>query len=845
MRTKVRLVTFGALGGVLLSALRAPLGLDLLTATAVEGTTAFGFRAAALFTLAIAIAGARLLRTSVPTLPLLMSIGLGYAVHGLWLEALAPLGSRLDFAIALIGIYVAMYFTARSDDSVESEPNEQPQPKSDPHPTKLLECLGLALGGAAVVIALETTAHPLRQLGLGLPADDTAFGVGFFAFLVLGAAAFGRFFPVRQYGQTVAILTCGVTALACSVGLNRLNELTTPGVLAGFVKQVGSLFVFDEGEPTIFRVDISHLGTWRVDLLLAGTCLILPGLIFGIALFATRDRRSLASLLVGAALGTMAYALLLSNAAEPLSFEALESSSHAAGMLAAACYSAGVGALLVAFGSGSPVARSIGVFGALLLGASPSFLSVKDPWIFSAWDQTPAVEPSLIIESSVGLLTVEPARGSDVLTLDRNRLTPAPVEEEADTRRIRQSLGLLGPLESPPRVLLVGQITPSRAQAFRRFGEIELERTAPWYNHMPAIEKQLFAGSSEVLSGERIALATARERVADGEYDLILIPPTVGRRLPSLPAQWDSAPSAMPRSSSWSVPDGTIAVTWLDTASDLANTDLGERVLISTLPFSEPFIGLVLGEPKGGEPTVAGSARGRAPSGLATLMLRGYQRQHQTRANVFRRLQEASRGSPSESWTSALSAHYGEQTEVNPVGSWDQGIFISDEMLQHLRTVGTDAGELSPSVRLFIEQIAKTLRTVRSPDLVLEYILPIAEAHSPWYELDFAVVQAYMEFDMAEEVEAGLPGLLSADVFDIGFLVTTAFWYRDRGDLEDAFESFRRAQSLQPGRYDVVRPGALIAHELKHQDAEQWLRNALELDPDDHEIRDLLELYAE
>ena len=843
MRTNVRLLTFGALGGILLSVTRAPLGLDLLTVTAVEGRTAYTFRAAAIFMLAVAIANGRMFSAGLRPLLLLASLALGYSIHGLWLDALAPLGTHLDFVIAVVGILIAMFLVARV--SPEVDESEEPDSVQAPTGPSLWEQTGVVLSGAAVAIALETTARPLRQLGLGLPADDTAFGIGFFVFLLLGAAAFGKFLPIARHGRMVVVLASGLAVLSCIVSLSRLADFSDPKLLSGFVKHFGSLLVFDEGQPTIFRVDISHLGTWRVDLLIAGSSLILPGLLLGVALFAARDSLTFAVLLVGAALGTFATPYFLTSAARPLPFDQLAESSHAAWLMTVAAYAAGIGAVFAAIGARSAAARSIGILGALALAATPSLISPKDPWLFSAWDQNPAIEPDLVIESAEGLLTVEMLRGSLAATLNRDRLTPLPTEEEADAHRIWRSIDLLGTRDGSERVLFVGQQTPSRVESFRRAGVTKVDRTAPWHRHMRALEEVLLSDSEMPPGGEVLSLADARQGLANGDYDLVIVPPNYGRRLPTLPAQWDSAPSTMPRNGDWSVPEGTTAVIWLDSASELASTDLGERVLVSTHNFAEPCVGIVLGEPEHGAELPPGAPRTWAPSALSTLRLRGYQRQHRSRARLFQNLQAAAIGTPHESFMTALALHYGEQSEISPFGSWDQGVVMTEGMLTSLREACLVEGELSPELRLFTEQIAQTLRTVRSPDLILEFIEPITRERGAWFELDHAVLKAYMEFDMEEEVTAQLPMLLTERVLDIDLLLLTAVWYRDHGDKQAALEFLTRAHAVQPGRWDVIRPAALLAHELGDDSAEAWLELALELDPDDHEIKEVLSAYRE
>ncbi|MFT5287872.1 MAG: hypothetical protein ACI8TQ_004060 [Planctomycetota bacterium] len=835
MRSKVRLITFGILAGILLSTLRAPLGLDLLTATAVDGLTAYSFRAAALLALAFAVGSAQILRGGVPILKLIVSMAIGFALHGLWLDSIAPLGTRWEFAIALGGLFVAMHLIAR----IQPNANASEDAESDVAPPKLSERLGLMLGGVGVVIALETIARPMRQASLGLPADDTAFGIGFLVFIALGIAAFRRYFPIEKQGRIVAAVMLGVAALACVIGANRLNGFANSNSLTTFIHNIGSLVIFTEGTPTIMRMDISHIGTWRADLLVAGACLLIPALLIGIALAGARDSKSLASLLFGAALGTLGFALIVRGGEVPLSFEDLATTTYIADRINIAAFCAGAGVLLVALGTASSVARSAGIFAALCLGAAPSFIAPSDPWLFSPWDQSPIVAPSLTIDTAEGLFTVEPVRNLPTATLNRERLTPAAWEESGDADRIWQSLDLIKDFEGTPRVLFVGQMTPGRSSVFNRNRTLELERTAPWYRHMPAIDKALFADSTDTPIGTIVPVTDARERLNNGDYDLVIVPPNIGRRLPTLPAQFDSAPTAMPRSNGWSVPEGTIAAVWLDTASELGNTDLGEQVLVSTLPFDDPTIAVVLGDLPANNLTVQGASRLGSPTGLSTLRSRGYQRQHRSRSRLFERLAEASKGTDNELWMNALALHYGAQSEVSPFGDWAQGIEFTDAMLSSLREEALNSKVVRSDVRLFWEQIARTLRDVRSPDLILEFVKPVAEAHSPWYELDYAVVAAYMEFDMDEEVSKRLPKLIEADLYDITLMLLCSKWEEDHDRDAAALDYLRQANAVQSGRWDVVRRAAVISHRLQSEDAASWLQQALALDPEDDELLEM------
>ena len=833
MSTRVRSAAFGVLAGALLSVMRAPLGLDLLRAAAVDGPTSAAFRAAALLAFAIAIWQARLFATTVPVLELAASTLAGYAIHGLFLTSIAPLGTRFEFVIAYVAILAALHVLGRRAAEGAGTAAESPRPRA-------LELLGLAVAGGGAAIAVESLVRRARLLGLGLSQDETVFGVTFLLAVVLGAAAFGRLLPVARRGT--GLLAGGLVLATASavIGSQRLTGYESPELLGGFLSSVGSLFINDPSSP--MRLDLSHLGTWRANGLLAASCLAIPALLTGTALAGAQHPRRLASVLFGAAIATLIFPFVMRSLEQAYTLEALETSELQSSLITIAVRVAAIGAVIAVLFGERGAARVTAIVAATAALATPSLLQFEDAWLFSPWDNAPKVYPRLTVDTADGLFTVEPVRGTLVATLDRRRITPLGWEESGELEQLQRSLALLegedGGALAEPRILLVGPLTPARAAAFARY-RAQVDRTAPWQSVIPVLEKVLFADVSPPLA-EPLSLTDAKSRLDAGQYDLVLVPPVYGARLPTLPAQFDSAPGPAPRSHGWSVPDGTLAVVWLDASADLSATDFHQAVLVSTQPFDEPTIGIVVGEVRDGADVFPGAGREAGPTAMTSLRWRAYQRQHMARSSVFGRLARSAAGRPEGDAASFLELHFAVQIESSPFLTDAEKIEFDPVSLEHLRAAAL-AGPPSPTVRQLCEAVAEILDARREPGYVLEYLHPIAEAWGPWDVLDYAVVGAYIEFDMDEEVEPRLAELVERDPYNLNLLVRCADWERDQGRAAGESGYLRRVLAVQPSRPEVLVRLARLASEAGAADAEDLLRRALEVEPDEIGLRELLD----
>ena len=104
-----RLLLYGLLAGLLLSALRAPEGLDWTQLGAVSGSTAAAFHVGALIAMALFLDGERRAFRRLEVWPLLLALAVGFAFHGLVLEALWRPAGRLGFGFLLILATVGLW----------------------------------------------------------------------------------------------------------------------------------------------------------------------------------------------------------------------------------------------------------------------------------------------------------------------------------------------------------------------------------------------------------------------------------------------------------------------------------------------------------------------------------------------------------------------------------------------------------------------------------------------------------------------------------------------------------------------------------------------------------------
>ena len=813
-----RILLYGLLAGCLLSVMQAPLGLDWTQLPAVGATTAALFRAGALIAVALFLDPRRpAFRSPLVVGQLLFATAAGYALFGFVLSTHWQPEGRTGFAILLVGGTVLLRMAAGPAGDAEAAR------------LSLVERLGLVVAAAGATIALENLAHHVRLLGLGLPEDDTVIGTVFLLILTVGAIAFGGLVARPTWERLVPAVGAAATAAATLAGLVFIRGLNQDA----FFRYLGR-----------FGVDLSRSGTWSATALLAAASLVVAGFVAGTTLSGARHAGRLASLLLGAAVGNLLVPAVVNAVSVPLVFPRQADSPWAWIVLLFGTTVATIGALVVVLGERG-TRRWIGLALCMAAFATPWTRARLAVWSFSPWHVVP-IEPELVVPTAEGLVTVEHARhGYRIVTLDRKRVSPTLEEEGVDARRMEFAWLLLDPdlrAARSVRVLFIGQLTPARARTLQRLGAIDLERTAPWFAALTALDQALFP-LDEPAPGVLVSPAEARRRIRAGSYDLVLVMPVHGPVLaPKSAAVQPWGTVEEPVLGALDVPPGTIAVAWLDAASPLVRRGLGERVLVAMDRFQHLSVGIVRGElspettPETGRPTLLPA--GRAGRRLPTWSLLDTLPRHRAFAlnrSLAERLAQAAVGTDAEELARGLGLHFAAQRPSSPYETLAQQIeFDEDE----LRALFASAGSFEPDpfARDIWEGLAWLLTEKRRPDMVLVYLEPVADRYGPWPVLDRAVALAYRELLEPVEARRLYERVLAAEPGDVGAMIACAELSTELGEPGEAARHLRRALAEEPARYDLERALGIALFQAGDPEGRTMLVRLLEAHPGDEEL---------
>jgi len=819
-----RTLLYGLVAGCVLSAMRAPTGLDWTQLPAADAMTAAFVRAGALIAVALFLDARRgAFQEGFRAGPLLVAAAAGFALHGLLLGSLWQPESRLGLTGVLVGGALALRLAAGPPGERAREDLAARLP--------LFERLAIALAAAGATIALENLAHQVRLLGLGLPEDDTVIGTVFLVVLAVGAIAFGAWAARPATARLFPALGAAATAAATLAGLVFLHGMDPLG-LPRYLER--------------FDLDLSMIGGWRATGLLAAGGLVIPGFVAGTTLATAKHPGRAASLALGAAVGLVLGPLAVGGP----STTSIESAQPAGGpwawnVLVLGEGMAVVGALVVALGE-----RGARRWGGVLVCAA---LAVS-PWLrprlvmgsFSPWYVVP-IDPVLAVATPAGVVTVERSRGDDlIVTVDRKRVSPTSDERGVDAMRLSYAWALLdrelrssGTGSSAARVLLIGQMTPSRAHALRALGAIDVERTAPWFDALEAVEAVLFP-PGDPPPGARVEPAEARRRIREGRYDLVVAMPTHGpvQSPKSLAFQpWGTVDA--PATKGLDVPSGTVGVAWVDAASPLSSRALGERVLVAADRFQHPSIGLVRGEPTSlGAPTLfPAGAPSRRVSSWSLLAEFPRHRSFGLRRAVFDRLARAAAGSEIADLARGLALHYAAQKPSSPYETLAQQTEIEEEELRaFFAAAGSVPAGLDPFARDLWEGLAWLLTQKRSPDMVLVYVEPVAERHGPWPALDRAVAHAYRELLDPQGALRAYERVLLAEPNDAGSLVACGELRIELGDPTAGAHLLRQARTLASGDAELERRIGIALHAAGAPEGREILEHYLVEHPEDEEV---------
>ena len=803
-RLNRRTLAYGFLAGVVLAAIRAPLGLDWTQLQVVDAGTAALFRAGALLAVTLFLDPRRVaFERGVAAGPLLAAALLGFAADTFLLAPLWQPASRLGFAAVLVLGALMLHRIAgppgEHADQVERLP--------------FVERLGLTVAAAGATIALETLAHHVRLLTLGLPEDDAMVGATFLLTLTIGAFAFGGLVARAGWQRAAPAVLAALVGPVTLLGLVFLARLG-PGGLSPFLARFG--------------LQLSDVGTWRVTLPVAAGGLVAAGFAAGTALAAARDAARFAALVLGAGVGLVLRPAVVGSLSRAVPTEELAQSAWAWAAVVLGTALAAVGALFVTLrepGRRRWVASGLVV--ALLV--APWVGPRVVIWSFSPW-ATSTIVPELCIPTSAGVVTVERAPdGNRIATIDRRRLTPTADEERVDRMRIDYAAGLLDAArrEAGFTTLVIGQLTPRRALALRELGAIRVDRTAPWFAAIEPVERALF-GTVRRPEGELVRPALARKRLRAGDYDLVLATPVHGPVL-KLKSQaelpWgtvaapfpggldvpygtpDGTSDGTPGGTPGGTPDGTIGVAWLDAASPLGTARIEGPVLLAMDRFRHPSVGLVRGRPGAVEGAPRTLELGPPVPGPGPWELLGTLPRHRHFAlhrALFDRLEQAAAGGPQAELTRGLALHFAAQRPSSPYESEVERIELDED---ELRAFFADAGAvdaLDPFARDLWEGLAWLLSGKRRPDLVLVYLEAVSQRHGPWPALDRVVARAYRELLDPEEALRVARRALAATPRDPDALLLVGELHLELGDPEEALGPLKEARLAVPDSLAVL-----------------------------------------
>ncbi len=834
----LRTLAFGLVAGLTAVTLRAPRGLSLVQTVAVEPEVAAVVRGAALCTIALAFLAARSALSAPPSIVLaLFGALVGFALGGLvldpWLEPQGTLGLVVRGAIGAALLFALAGPFANRDTLLRE--SERPS---------LLESAGIALAGFGLALALDGVARWVRIFGHDRPVDDAVHGATFLCATAIGALCFRDLVRglVRRLGRTESrapLATGAALAAAAAVpSIWFLAEITARHRLDSYAGSFGLKL-------------IDH-GSLAFTALVGARAFALPGLFLGAAATAALQRTELASLLLGAALGTVlapsVWALLIERATSDAAIATTLASTGACVAL--------FGAFATTLGQHLRPARVrlAVLIPALVVIAVVVFVPRPSSLPLSPWTQFEP-RPLLVQQDPAGFVTVESAPGfSTTVTLDRRRVTPIAEERAADELRLELSLGLLPPDSGAPSVLLIGQLTPSRWWALRRLGVTTVDRSAAWWRSMAAIEAELFAEHGHP-PGDVLPPTLAEERCERGEYDLVVVPPTEGLA-PLVPAL--------------DLPEPTILVVWLDAREHAAQRAWGSAVLWASEGLLEPAVGVVSGPWSAARPAAFGPAwradgagaeaeaaggvfearnaplalwpvggAQRRPIGLTRMNRIDFLRRRDSSVACAERLVAEAELAPRQTIAETLRALFAAQQR----SFWQTrlaDVELDFDALTQLRDATLAVELLDASLAAVWEGLADTFVEQREIQAIQELLGPLAEARSPWPRLEFALAHSDLEFNDPGDAARRLVLLARHQPGDAELRLQAAHALSQAGDHVAAAKQLREADGLQPGRRDVRRALAMAMVRGGEAGGRSLVRELLDEDPADEELEPFL-----
>lgn len=780
------------------------------------------YRASALILAGIAVGGSRsVLAARAAPQALLLGVAAGTGLFGLLLaqyfapESVWGLMGLLAVAALASGWIALRAFGAAIE---RQEANAQAAESAGRKPPELgwLETPGLLLLGAGLALGLESLTRPLRLLGGGTAADDAAFlfvgaiwcAVGAAAFAPLGIALLGR-----RLCAPVALAGAGASILSC---LTLVAGLSTRAGMDQFLRN------------PLWKLDLSQVGMWRGDFLIAGRCLVLFAMPLGLALGCLQDPRRWRLLLFGAAAGVLGLTRFLAGhgagVSDPLA------GSLVADALATVPWDRAQYALSWTL-TGAALcvlpARQVGPrrWPALLALAVAAVLGLRaEPARALPLAPVSRFQPVLYYgaDAPVGLLTVETSSGGNLIaTLDRQWITPDRSSAADDEACLRQAWTQVQPRPGadPGAVLFVGQLDPQRAALLRELGATRIDRGAPWWQHMAELERAMFhPGAPPAGSILDLRRLSANELA---RYRLVLVAPTQ-RGL------------AFPRVREL---ERAGALAWLRAGAGAARADWGPRVLLASASATELWIGVGAGTQRG--LPAAGRRRGASP--WSWLRQRPHERAHAAHAAATERLEAGAQGTSSAALARGLRMHLAAQRHSSPFETPAQRVELDDQALVLLRDEAL-AEEQPAFLRDLWNGLARILAEKREIDRIYQLLEPLGQRHADWEDVQQALIAADFETLDPSSAARRLEALRARRPLAIDLALQQARALSLSGEPGRAAELLRAALELQPNRRDLRRALVMARARAGESDLRAEIETLLLEVPDDEHLRKFLEI---
>ena len=810
----VRTFGLGLMVGLLASALRAPLGVELVHVTATPASVAVAYRAVVFFLLALALlAGRKTAGDGFTPIRFLSGALLGLASHGLLLGS-TP-NSHLGALILITAAGAALWFGARAPLGPELDEEETPAPEGGGRKGEVPTTTPLAhaIIGAGLALSLEGIFRHVRLLGAGTSADDTVFACVLVTLVLAGAACFKSI--VRSTTSRTLCLAGG--SLGALLSLKLLSGISTSRGLDRYLRW--------------FDLDTSLHGTLVYDALLSSVVFVVPAFLIGAGFQGLRRRSNLTGLCAGLAIGLvvsprcLSYLVLDKGDGSP--FVAHEFPASHLVVWGAAVAFAGAALHLVRHpGIARWAALSFFLVCPLPFITPPDAVRILAPWQL----RTPQTE--LMLDTPEGLLTIERTEfGIETVTLDRRLVSPSGLSAAADRLQLEASVALI-PRELREsrgfQVLLLGQLTPGRALALTSLGAGSIDRTAAWHPAMPLLESHLFHEHA-LPEGLTITPQEARTRLSAGKYDLV-IAPSIGGEQPTT-RNFASGPD-------------TVTVVWFDAAGGISHESLGSHILVSTATLSDLSVGVAHGEDSEGSPPGELLLDAGTPSSRDTpwviLGMRLEERERRARAAMAQRLAEADSAGVSALLAEGLGVHFSSQEHSSPYETLAEQIELSDVALEAWSMAGRSSPPTRPT-REILGAAARVLKGKRGVTRIYEFLEPVSITHPTWTELvevlAYADLEALDPSNCLHRIETTLDLGFGSPILQV--LIADALV--QLGRASDGVKHLLIAYKAMPTHHGVRERLAMALVRAGDPDGKAMIENLLFEDPDREHLLPYLE----